>query len=313
MWKPRLRLHLFFLGCFTSLATGRYDIVYSLYHTDGYASSIVRFIKRTKYIFQIITPPTSIFRRHVVDKWMLYGAMRRADLLLSPSRYVRECLKEEWGFESKVIPIPVDGSFFRPIFPRKMDRPRILFSGSLNDPRKGVDLLVEAFNYLIQKVPSAVLQLSGQVSPDVEQRLWSRILPAAKEAVHFLGPGKQEEMPGLYSEASVTVLPSVFEAQGMVLSESLACGTPVVGTLSGGIPETISDPRIGTLFMPNPPHAPTNAEDLCEAILRTMELSKDPETARRCREHAMSYSWEAIGPKIEDLYFSVLGEKRTSA
>jgi len=116
-------------------------------------------------------------------------------------------------------------------------------------------------------------------------------------------------MPRLYSEASVTVLPSIDEAQGMVLTESLACGTPVVGTNEGGIPEIISDPGIGTLFESYPSDSQTTAERLCEAILRGLDLSKDPGTTDHCIQYATRFSWEVLGSEIERLYFAVLDGK----
>jgi len=288
----RLNFRKFALNCFTSLLTGKYDIAHSVMYPDGYALSINRIIKGTRYVFQVINSPDLITGGQPTVRWM-----------------IKSLLKEELGHESDVISIPVDGSFFRPISTRDMDHPRILFAGSLNDRRKRVDLLIEAFNILIRKIPKAILQMSGPVDPIVREELVSRIDRNAIDSVYILGPGKFADMPKLYSEASVTVLPSMDEALGMVLIESLACGTPVVGTNAGGIPEIISDPRIGALFEPNDRNLSANAENLCETISRTLDISKDPKTARRCREHAKRYSWELIGPQIEQLYFAVLDGK----
>ncbi len=306
---PRLVFHTFALSCFTSLLTGKYDIVHSLLYPDGYALSINRIIKRTKYVFQVTNSPNSIIGDMSIARWMLHGAVCRADQLLSSSQYIKSLVKEELGYESEVIPVPVNCSFFRPISTKDMNHPRILYAGSLNDPRKRVDLLIEAFNILIEKNPKAILQLSGEVNAEVKSRLLSRAHTNALDSVYFLGAGRFTDMPKLYSEACVTVLPSIDEAQGMVLNESLACGTPVVGTNSAGIPEIINDLDVGTLFESSDTSLEVSARALCEAIHRTIDLSKDPQTVQRCREHAMRFSWEVIGPQIEQLYYKVLNKK----
>lgn len=307
--NPRLTLYFFTLSCLLSLVRERYDIVHSLWYADGYAAALNKVLKGTPTVVQILSPPTSrfsIFKQNPCDRWLLQGAVKRADRVLAISAWVRECLLEELGCESTVIMLPVDCSFFKPVAKRQTDRPKILFSGSLHDPRKGVALLIDAFVLLLQKVPEAVLQLSGQVGDELKETLLARVAMPVRNSIQILGAGKLEKLPRLYSEASVTVLPSVFEAQGLALNESLACGTPVVGTNSGGIPEIICDPQIGALFEAGDEDAPTNKVGLCKAIMRSLELAQDPETVNRCRAHAKQFSWQQFGDRLEEVYMDVL-------
>jgi len=109
----------------------------------------------------------------------------------------------------------------------------------------------------------------------------------------------------LYREATITVLPSLNEPFGMVTLESLASGTPVVGTMSGAIPEILTDPAVGVLF-----DYSDGVNGLCEALLQCIELAKDSGTAVRCRNFAERYSWEAIGPRYEQMYYRILEEDR---
>ena len=83
-----------------------------------------------------------------------------------------------------------------------------------------------------------------------------------------------------YATAWVTVLPSRDEAFGLVLAESLACGTPVVGSNDGGIPEIVDRPEIGRLFDGDEPAG------LARALLEVLELAGDPGTIAACRERA---------------------------
>ena len=89
----------------------------------------------------------------------------------------------------------------------------------------------------------------------------------------------------------------------MVLAESLACGTPVVGARHGGIPEVISDPAIGTLFDPGETdRQPDNVRGLVRALHDAMELAKDAGTSDRCRHHGEQFSWNVLGERYELLY-----------
>jgi glycosyltransferase involved in cell wall biosynthesis len=110
-----------------------------------------------------------------------------------------------------------------------------------------------------------------------------------------------EELPAAYSSAAVTVLPSRHEAFGLTLAESLACGTPVVGTDEAGIPDVIDDEAIGRRF------AAGDADDLARAILEALELVRDPGTRERCRGSGLRFDWmNVVAPAIESLYRGAL-------
>jgi glycosyltransferase involved in cell wall biosynthesis len=120
-----------------------------------------------------------------------------------------------------------------------------------------------------------------------------------------LGVGELAELPDRYRAASLTVLPSVNEAFGLVLAESLACGTPVVGHDTAGIPEVVDRCGIGRTV----PVGDVSA--LATAFDEVIELSRDPAGPRRCADHARRWGWrEMVGPAHEALYKRVLEEGR---
>ena len=101
---------------------------------------------------------------------------------------------------------------------------------------------------------------------------------------------------GLTARRGSAALPSFGEAFGLVLVESLACGTPVVGAAAGAIPEVIDRPEIGRTF------APFTAEALAEALLGALELADDRATVAACRERAEDFSAERFVERHVELY-----------
>jgi phosphatidylinositol alpha-mannosyltransferase len=92
----------------------------------------------------------------------------------------------------------------------------------------------------------------------------------------------------------------MYEVFGMVLLESLASGTPVVGSNSGAIPEIITSSGIGRLFDPKAEgDVATNATGLCEAMMDVFELAQNKDNSTKCREHARQYDISVIGERIE--------------
>lgn len=103
-----------------------------------------------------------------------------------------------------------------------------------------------------------------------------------------------EQLRELYSAATATVFPSIFEPLGLVPLESMACGTPVVGVAEGGIRETIVDGVTGFLTQRDP-------EDFGEAVLRLLEDEKmAADMGRAGKEHVMSkWTWDQAIAQLE--------------
>jgi phosphatidylinositol alpha-mannosyltransferase len=292
----------FSIGCFRSLVQENYDIVQTIWPPDAFAASIYKSLKGTPFV-HLLVDSNHFHRPTTFGKPMLRRVLKNAACLEVPSKYVYEELKRQHGLKGEMIPMPVNMDQFSPLNNNKFHQPRILCTSSFLDARKRVYLLVQAFELLLKEVPNAILQLSGHgaMNQEAASRLLNLVKPSTRRSIAILDVGKLEDLPELYSQAAVTVLPSLREAFGMVIMESLASGTPVVGTNSGAIPEVLNSQGVGVLFEPKGNH-----QDLCIALSEALELAQDPQTSLRCRQHAAPYSWEKLGPLYEALYLKVL-------
>jgi glycosyltransferase involved in cell wall biosynthesis len=162
---------------------------------------------------------------------------------------------------------------------------------------KGLPDLFGAFELVLRKHPDARLQLVGAGDPTwAYERAGSDVEHRLAPSVDQIAPSS-EGLAERYGSATVTVLPSFGEAFGIVLIESLACGTPIVAGDDCGPPEIVSNPAIGRLAEYGNPQA------LDRAIQDVIELASEPGTAATCREHARTWSWaDSIGPQHETMY-----------
>jgi phosphatidylinositol alpha-mannosyltransferase len=299
----RLNIHFFetFVpACIYALSRENYDIVHCFLYPDAYAASIVKKFKKTALI-SFLPDGIPLYWPTRMGKALFKGVVKRASLFHAPSEFTRQCLQKEYHIESEIIPLPVDTEQFTPSENKDVTHPRILCTAALNVERKGIDLLVIAFERLLKYIPNAVLQLSGHIDDRSKEKLIRSVSPRTIKSIEIPGVGQLSGLPILYRDASITVLSSLNEPFGMVTLESLASGTPVVGTKSGAIPEILTDSAVGVLF-----DYSDGARGLCDALKQCIELAKDPETTRRCRSFAEKYSWEAIGPRYEQMYYRIL-------
>jgi rhamnosyl/mannosyltransferase len=182
-----------------------------------------------------------------------------------------------------------------------LNGPFLLFVGRLAS-NKGLLELTEAFGSLARADPTAELVLVGEdggMREAVAQRV--RTLGLDRR-VHLLGHVDDESLvSAAYREARVFVLPSEYEAFGLVLLEALAQATPVVASRVGGIPEVVEDGRAGLLVPPRSPEA------LSQAI---QSIWEDRDLARRLgeygRDHVVPrFSWETLADRLDGLYREV--------
>ena len=162
-------------------------------------------------------------------------------------------------------------------------------------PRMGITNLIEAFQQSDVLKEKALLLIGGEGFLKESLRAMVKDFGLG-EAVRFLGRISEEDLPRYYQAADFFVLPTrELEGFGLVILEAMACGTPVLGTPIGAIPETVG------LFDKNLLFAGVRSEDMKtkieDVISRPEKYRFDPQVCRKFVEER--YSWEKMADAFE--------------
>lgn len=194
-----------------------------------------------------------------------------------------------------VIPSPVDVQLFTPIPKPTRRRLRIFHPGPrLDDWQKGTQVLLHAMQDVLHEVPNVEVYLAGRGKPNFGG-LTKRVI----ESIKLLGWLEPVSLAEQYALADVSVVPSLnWDTFPNVCLESLACGTPVIGTSVGGIPEVVQHGENG-LVVP-----PENHRALSEAIVELLSNSAlRKQMGRQARQEAEErYSFEAVGHQLTEAF-----------
>ena len=148
----------------------------------------------------------------------------------------------------RFAPPGIDAHTFRPIPQRNFERdPYVLCVGRLDDPRKNINLLLDAYALILKSVRSGLrLVLAGLAGPP--DNFWQQADKSGlRDRIEFVHRPSDDELVALYQKASMFALPSDEEGFGVVLLEAMACGIPVISTRSGGPDSIITDNEDGYL------------------------------------------------------------------
>jgi glycosyltransferase involved in cell wall biosynthesis len=211
-------------------------------------------------------------------------ALDHVDRFIAPSQFVAD--RYAWSGLSddriSVIPNGIDIDRFHP--DAQVQSPgdvRITYVGYFG-AHKGVATLLEAMTLLRQDGPTVTLQLVGE-GPEREAYLAQIKARRLHGRVRFLGKVAATDMPAIYAQSDIVVLPSVWdENQPVCLMEAMAAGLPVVASRKGGIPELINHGDDGLMFTAGDPR------DLALQLTKFVENTRFREMAgQRGRQRVM--------------------------
>jgi phosphatidylinositol alpha-mannosyltransferase len=320
LWFPALArfgvldFHLFPLTTLRRLIRGRFDIVHCFNFADALVADYLRPFHRARVVLHLTsTPPSVQYRRSLsTDGAVLGRVMRNSDAVLTVGKDQAEYYETRFKRRCVRLQGPVDLSAFPLNTKRNQEVQTILCASALEDRRKGGRVLMRSFNLLKKNRPYVQLQISAAVSEGLREMLIGLVEPQWQCDLKFLGTGDLPQLPSLLGSASVVVVPSLWEAFSLVILEALACGTPVVATAPETGPHEVISENNGRTFHAGPigDAEPTNAEGLAQMLQEALDMSRDPETPRRCRATVEHLDWPRLGRSYEEFYFSLVEKKR---
>ena len=268
--------------------------------------------------------------------WIERTAYQNADGVIAVSRSMQNDVESLYGVAANkicVIHNGIDPNQYKPTpnpsllkdYGVNTDKPFVLFVGRITK-QKGITHFVEAMRYLrpgVQVVLCAGLPDTEELGREIAQKVDLVRNQSANEIVWIPQFLPKEHVISLYTHATVFVCPSIYEPFGIINLEAMACGTPVVASAIGGIPEIVKEgdtgllvplePKFGSDFEPRRPDK--FARDLASAL---NSLLSDPTRSeamgiaarRRVEEH---FSWENIASKTLRFYQKLATEPLTAA
>jgi len=262
--------------------------------------------------------PARHLLRRVYDGAVAGWVFDQADRIVAVSRAELGSMRHhirDMG-KARVIPSGIDPARFAGSAPdgrEFLERggiggPVLLYVGRLAQ-NKHMELVIGLMPELLEQVPDLTLVIAGP--DDGAGAAWKRQAAdlGLGDRVRFEGYLAERDLLGAYAAADALVLPSDWEAFGLVLLEAMACRTPCVVADRGGAPEVVEDGRTGIVARYGDPAA------WREAILRLLGDDRlRREMGERGREVALTrYSWSAVTDGVEALFKELVDGGGTTA
>lgn len=220
---------------------------------------------------------------------------------IAVSEFALRTISTHVGGDAVLIPNGVDCAAFRghdPL-PGHPNANSVLFLGRINEPRKGLHVLFEALPLIANRVPDVRVLVAGPGDP--EQALMD-LDPVHHGRIEFLGFVETADKPRVLRSASVYVAPNTGgESFGIILTEAMASGIPIVASDLPAFVSVLDGGRAGALF------ANGDAVGLADTIVRVLEDRQyRDQIVAGATEHVQRYDWSRVAREIMDVYESVI-------
>lgn len=227
---------------------------------------------------------------------MAKRAYSGAKLRFAVSGSLSRALSERYSLAFDVMPNVVDDEFF--FKSAKKLVPRYVLNVANMVSIKGHTRLIDAFAMLSKMDPDLELKLVGD--GPLKAKLKERVISLGlQNKVTFIPSASRQEVAELMRDAQLFVLASDYETFGVVLIEAMACGTAVVATNVGGIPDLVDPGVSGMLCEPN-------VGSLAQAMFKALATDFDSEKISQVTRN--QYGVSAISGKLLASYRQVLNQ-----
>ncbi len=226
----------------------------------------------------------------------------KSDRLLPISHFTLEqietCYKIDVKEKSQVIHNGVDTNLFRPISNEMNKEITITFVGRLYAV-KGIDILLKAIKILLKNKYEIKLLMVGRGDVDRLTQLCASFMPSGSFSI--IGMVQYENMPEIYNQSDIIILPSVYEGCSGSILEAISCKKIIIASNVGGTSEIIGDGKNGLLFESR------NSEQLAEKIISVLEETIDIKKMKiNARKTAMEhFDWKLKAKEVHQEYFKL--------
>jgi glycosyltransferase involved in cell wall biosynthesis len=247
--------------------------------------------------------------RLLIRRWhsflrMQKRVIRRLKHIVTVSEQSRIDIAKAFGVKQSSIALVyngIDTDIFKPM-PGVSQLPmRIMTTASADAPLKGLEYLLKAIAILRCDYPDLELLIVGQLKEDgVTRKLIDAL--GIDSMLKFVSEIDTEELVRYYAEASVVVVPSIYEGFGLPAGEAMATGTAVIATTGGALPEVVGDAGMTV---------PTRDSAAIAAAIR--QLLDNPlqrkQLAKSGQERILhKFSWDVAASLMVDYYRGVLAD-----
>lgn len=247
--------------------------------------------------------------RWLVRRWYAFHHMqvrvaRRMRVMTCPSMSAKNDIVEAFGVDAQrlhPIPLGVDQTAFRPL-PGVARAPRRLIStASADTPLKGLPVLLQAYHTLIQSDPDLELVVVGKLREGEASRTLDEL--GLRGRVTFKSGLTREELAIEFNRATIAVTPSLYEGFGLPAAEAMSCGTPVIVTDGGALPEVAGD--AGIVVPKGDPIALAGAlRNLLDNRARLAAIGDDCLVRARA-----TFDWGSIAPRYIELIEHAIADR----
>ena len=222
---------------------------------------------------------------------------------IAVSEFARETLRIHLDTDAVVIPNGISVERFQNVEPNS-DWKRgktIGFIGRFNEPRKGLDLLLEAIPDVARIHPDFRLLIAG---PGEGLEVMQSIPPGLRPRIEFLGRLSDEEKARFLKSVSVYVAPNTGgESFGIILAEAMAAGAAIVASDLPAFEAVLSEGKYGKLF------ANENKSALASSLIDLLSHDEERNRLRTSAiEGATRFDWSQVGPQIVNVYLHAIGD-----
>jgi phosphatidylinositol alpha-mannosyltransferase len=228
-------------------------------------------------------------------------AMEKVSARIAVSEAARATLMKHVGGDAVVIPNGVDVSMFAnatPMFGWPGSNLAIVFLGRGDEPRKGLEVLVNAYPEIRKEFPQVRLLIAGPGEPE---NVLKKLSKSDRAGVTVLGMIAPEDKSSVLASGAIYVAPNTGgESFGIVLLEAMASGTPVVASDLDAFKRVLDFGRAGLTFENE------NSDDLARVVCELLgNVEQRAELKLQGKLRAGEFDWDVVATEVINVYESV--------